>query len=197
MNITNLSAGINSINDDGRQNQSLTEIRYTSNVTWGDPDVTWGQTPIIWNAQGLIEALRHFPAKGLRCDYKQIEITNSYTIVANSDVLSQATVNQTTKTLTLTNSNSAWPVDAVDYFVSFENDNYTKQFQVSARGSATQITFLDSGNVCPNNGTYKWLLKGYWKNQAIGILYYVIHYKMLTPSQTPFHNQSTVTGSNS
>lgn len=187
-NITNISVQIQSINDDGRSTLDLKEIRYRSNVLWGDPDVIWGETPLLWNLLGLIEEKRNFPATGLRCNYKQIRITNSFTIITNSDTTGTATLNQTAKTMTLDNVDSSWPEDSVDYYLSTEADNYEKEFLVDIRTSDTVLHFLDPDADAPNTGSYKWLLKGYRKGEAIQLLSYVIHYKMITDSQKPYQS---------
>lgn len=187
MNLTNVSAQINSINDDSKSPKALKEIRYRSNVTWGDPDLIWGDPAIIWNKSGLIENKRMFPAKTLRCNYKQINITNSDTVVSKSDTLGNATINFGAKTMTLDNVSGAWPIDSVDYFLSTEYDNYTIQFLVDVRTSDTVIHFLDSGGAAPPNGSYKWLLSGFKKGEAFGMLSYVVHYKFATDSQRTFH----------
>lgn len=193
-NVTNISVQIFSINDDGRQNTPLVEIRYMLDVTWGDPDIIWGDPDVIWNKLGLIDDIRRFPAKNLRCNYKQIRITNSLTNITDSDVQGLATVDNLFKTVTLIGLNSAYPVDAVDYFISFENDDYFRQFQIITRNSDMLVTVQDALNQLPTNGNYKWEIKGYMKGQAIQIISYVVHYKMLTSSQTPFHSATDVGG---
>lgn len=185
-NITNISVQIESINDDGRSTGELKEIRYRSNVLWGDPAPVWGETPLVWNLLGLIEEKRKFPARGLRCNYKQIRITNSFTIISNSDTYGQATLDQAALTMTLDNASAAWPVDSVDYFLSTEADNYETGFLVDIRISDTVLHFLDPDGNAPNTGSYKWILRGFRKNEAIEILSYVIHYKMATDSQKPY-----------
>lgn len=194
-NVTNISIQIYSINDDGRIIAPLAQIRYNSNLIWGDHELTWGDATLVWNQIGLIEEKRMFPAGGLRCNYKQIRITNAYTVITNSDTLSEAQVDQTAKTVTLTNLSSAWPLDSVDYFISFENDDYTNEFLITERTSDTVLTFLDAENLSPNTAQYKWLLKGYRKGEAMQLLSYVIHYKQLTDSQKSFHNPAD-TGEN-
>lgn len=185
-NRTNIAVQMISINDDGRSELPLKEIRYTSNIIWGDEDITWGDPITIWYRLGLIEEKRHFPARSLRCNYKQLQITNSFTVVSNSDTLGLCTVNSTSKTATLLNSDSAWAAHAVDYYIAFENDNYTEEFLITERTSDTVLEFSDSGNVCPNTGNYKWVIRGYKKAEAIEIIGFVLHYKMFSSSQKPY-----------
>lgn len=194
-NITNIAIQIYGINDDGKSNEALSQIRYNSNCIWRDPEPTWGDPTIIWNQTGLIDEKRMFPATTLRCNYKQVRITNAFTIIKNSDTLSEGVVNNTLKTVTLTNAASAWPSASVGYVIAFENDDYTNEFEITVRNSDTKLTFLDATNLAPNDGTYKWLLKGYRKGEFMNPLSYVIHYKMLTDSQKSFHNPAD-TGEN-
>lgn len=186
-NVTNIAVQVISINDDGRQTTNLKEIRYNNNIVWGDPNLIWGTASLIWNQTQLIEEKRHFPARNLRCNYKQIEITNSYTVVTNSDTLSSGTLDATLKTLTLTDLTEVWPADSVDYYLSFENDSYDTQFLVTIRNSDSKLTFIDTLGETPVSGSYKWLLKGYRKGEKLNILSYVIHYKFLSDSQKSYH----------
>lgn len=194
-NVTNIAIQVISNNDDGKKIAPLTEIRHYSSVVWGDPEIVWGDATVRWNISGLIEAIRKFPSKGLRCNYKQIQITNSLTIIGNSDLYSTGVLDTTAKTLTFTNTNSVWPTDVVGYYISFVGDGYVNKFLVTARNSATQVTVLDALSLLPVSGTYKWELKGYRKDEYMNLLSYVLHYKMLTPSQRQFH-ASTDTGGN-
>lgn len=185
-NRTNIAVQINSINDDGGSTLPLKEIRYTANIIWGDEDITWGDPITIWDRLGLIQEKRWFPARSLRCNYKQIQITNAFTAVANSDLLGLATLDNVAKTVTLVNSSAAWTPYAVDYFIAFENDDYTEEFLITERTSDTVLVFSDTGNLAPNPGNYKWVIRGYKKAEAIEILSYVLQYKMLTDSQKPY-----------
>lgn len=192
--MSNIGVQIISNNDDGKKIQNLTEIRYTNNLVWDDPELIWGDASLLWNIQGLIDKYRWFPAGGLRCNYKQLQITNSLGVIANSDTYSQGTVDSAAKTVTLTNVLSTWPADSVDYYISFANDSYTHQFLVTAR-TISAITFLDPLSQSPTNGNYKWLLKGYRKNEILNILSYVIFFQTVSDAQGAF--QASDTGSNS
>lgn len=187
-NVTNIAIQMFSNNDDGKKVSALTEIRYNSNITWGDPDVVWGDPSIIWNKQGLIEEKRMMPVPGLRCNYKQIEIKNAYTIIENSDQLGTATVDSVAKTVTLDIAGAAWASQAFGYFISFDFDNYTRQFEIVQRNSDTVLTYFDPSDFGPSSGSYKWEMSGYRKGEVLQILSYTIHYKMLTDSQKPFHS---------
>lgn len=196
-NATNLSLQINSMNDANPAVKPLKEIRYRGNKVWGDPEDTWGNSVDRWNYTGFIEKWLRFPKGGLRCSYKQVEMTNSYTVVTNSTILTTGIVNKTTKVVTLSDTVTYdWPTDALDYYISFENDAYVNQYQVTAR-TADTITYLDSANTSPVSGTYQWLLKGYRKGEVLNLLGYTIHYALSSKTQPTFRGTASETGDNS
>jgi hypothetical protein len=184
---TNISIQINAINDDGKLTRPLKEIRWHRLLIWGDPDFIWGDPNFVWNSEGLIEAWRRFPAKGLRLSYLQIEITNGYTIIANSDVTGTATMNPTTNQAVLnTPSISKWPEKAVDYFLSVESDGYQKQYKITSRTDDT-LTVLDIENTFPI-GSMKWLVKGYRKGEVLSLISYTIHWANLSKTQNTYES---------
>lgn len=186
-NKTNVSIQINFINDDGRIIRVLKEIRWRRNFVWGDPQFSWSDPQCIWNGEGLIEQWRRAPAKGLRFSFLQVEITNSYTVITNSDMLGAATFNPTTKVVTLdVPATNDWPLLSKGYFLSSEVDGYVRQFQVTAR-TADTITVLDAGNNLPS-GSNKWLLKGYEKGEILNLLGYTVHWAPISKSQQTYES---------
>lgn len=183
-NVTNVTIGISAINDDNNFERVLKAIRYRKNFTWGDSEFSWGDSEFVWNAAGLIQQQRRMPAKGLRCSYMQVIYTNADSIVTNSDTLGAATVNAGAATVTLDIAASNWPVDSVGYFISFLADNYTKKFEVTARGPDT-LTFLDPSSAAPS-GSQRWQLSGIRKNEKINLLGYTINYSYLSRTQSDF-----------
>lgn len=184
-NRSNVSIQINAINDDGKFVRALKPIRYRRNCVWGDVDFSWGNVLFVWNVEGLIEEWRRMPAKGLRCSYMQLQVTNAYIIVANSDTVGNATINTVAKTATLDTAATAdWPDNSVGYYLSFDTDNYTNQYLVTA-ATADTLTFVDSGNTAPG-GSRKWLLSGYKKDEFFNLVGLNIHYAALSPTQTTF-----------
>lgn len=182
-NRSNISIQINVINDDGKFTRELTQIRYRNNFVWGDTEFVWRNEDCVWNAEGLIEEWRRLPRRGLRCSYLQVEVTNAYTVITNSDTIGQATVNTALNTVTLDSFATAdWPIDAADYYLSFESDNYTQQYLITARTDDT-VTVADPNNTLPS-GSQKWLLKGYKKNEVLNLLSFTVHYAMLSKTQT-------------
>jgi hypothetical protein len=184
-NKTNVSIQVVAINDDGKFKRTLKEIRWRRNFTWGDPEFVWGDAGCYWNSEGLIEQWRRLPAKGLRFSYLQIDITNAYTVITNSDTIGQATFNPTANTATLdTSATSDWPVDCVNYYISTEKDDYTRQFQITGRTDDT-ITVLDPAGVFPV-GSLKWLIKGTKKDEVLNLLSYNIHWANLSKTQSTY-----------
>lgn len=190
-NRTNVSIQIRSINDDNKKVRDLSEIRFRGNVVWGDTEVTWGDADTVWNFNGLIEEQRRFPANSLRCSYKQIQVTNSYTVVTNSDSLGLAYVDANINTVTLNEYDGmdpltvTWPADSVGYFISFEADGYSRQYPITARTDGT-LTFADAVDTIPDGNT-KWLLSGYQTNEAINLLGYTVHWAPLSKTQDMYH----------
>lgn len=189
-NKTNLSTQITSNNDDNRKVADLSPIRFRGNITWGEPLTIWGDDAILWNYDGLVEEQRMFPARSLRCSYKQIIITNAFVNIFNSAYMGTASVNGAANTATLTNSATLdWPEDIVDYFIYFSADNYTRQFRITAWGADT-ITFLDPNNQAPT-GTYDWQVKGIPKDEAINILSFTLLYDVFGITEQPFRTANT------
>jgi hypothetical protein len=184
-NVTNVSVQINSINDDGRLTEALKPLRYRGNAIWEDQNTIWGNATDIWAYDGLIEEQRRMPRKSTRCSYKQIQITNAEVVILSSDTIGTGTVNNTAKTITLTNVANSWPTDAINYYLSFAADSYSKKYLVTARTSATVLTFADTANTCPA-GVSSWELRGVPKGEVINLMSYTLHYLLMGKTQTPY-----------
>lgn len=182
-NTTNLSLAITSSNDNNRVVGELAPIKYSSNITWGDDLPLWGDTEARWNFQGLIEEWRRFPAKGLRCNYKQIEFTNAHVQIVTSSLLGQASVDSSLKTATL-GGTAKWLNQSVDYYISFSNDGYTEEYLITARTDTT-ITFSDPGSKVPS-GSFDWVIRGMPKGEVLELNGYVFHWAYLSKTHTPF-----------
>lgn len=188
-NRTNLSLAISSSNDNGRVTGDLKPIRYRNNITWGDTLPLWGDPSALWNSQGLIEQWRRFPAEGLRCNYKQLILTNDLSNIVDSDLLGTATVDSGSTTATLGGS-FEWLPEIVDYYIFFEHDDYTTGFLITAR-TATTITYSTAGGgTPPNSGTYNWVIKGQPKGEVLELNGYVLHWAYISKSHTPFSASS-------
>jgi hypothetical protein len=192
--ITNISLQIQGINDGRRKVKALAPIIFRSRVTWGDPSLEWGDSAVIWNFEGTLQEIRRFPAGGLRTSYKQIEITNASANLYKSDTYGLGTVNTTTDTLTLNNyvpGNVIWPSDVVGYYITFDIDDYTKEYLITGRTDSV-ITFLDPQNDSVA-GAHKWLIRGYNKDEVLSLQSYAIYYSAYSDSIT---NYQGVVGAN-
>lgn len=184
-NKTNISIQVTAINDDGKTRRALKEIRWRRNFVWGDPEFVWGNPDCFWNSEGLIEQWRRMPAKGLRFSYLQIDVTNSYTTITDSDTIGKATFNSTSKSAVLdTAAMSTWPLDCVGYFISTEVDQYQRQFQIIGRTNDT-ITILDPQGILPI-GSLKWQIEGIKKGEVLNLLSYNIHWANISKTQATY-----------
>lgn len=173
-------------NDNTGVFNELAEIKSSTPISWGDNDVIWGDSDIRWNYVPLVNGIRRFPSGGLRCSYKQIKITNSYTQIDSSTVAGNVSTNSTSKQITLLDSAYAWDTNAVDYYLSFSDDSYETEYKIITRNSDTVVTVLDSNNTLQTSAGMGFKLKGYRKNEAIRLLSYTIMYQTLSPTQTPY-----------
>lgn len=180
--LTNLSIQLVSCNDDGRVIANLSPIRYRGHIYWNQPGILWGASGILWNDTQLIDEKRFFPSGSLRCAYKQIRLEPAYVTIYNSDTYGSATVSAASNTATLPTLD--WPSDVENYYISFDDDNYDTEFLISDRTSDSVITFLDPGAVSPADGTRKWLIKGYPKNEKFEFLGWNIKYAPLGETQS-------------
>ncbi len=137
----------------------------------------------------MLTANRRFPARGLRCSYKQIQFTNAYTIITSSDKEGTADVDAVAKTVTI-NGTNVWPTDAVDYYISFEVDDYAQEFLIDTR-SSTVLTYIDNPNFSSTATGSKWLIKGYRKNDILNLLNYTIFYGMISDTQKSYHKSDS------
>jgi hypothetical protein len=184
-NTTNLSLAIFSSNDNNRVTGELKPIRYASNVTWGDELPLWGTQNIVWNAQGLVEEWRRFPSGGLRCNYKQVRLTNAEVIIVDSSLIGTVTINSSLKTATLGSGNE-WINGVVDYLLYLENDNYTRGYRIVSR-TPTTLIFEDADNAAPTfPGPYRWVIRGQPKGEVLLLNGYVLHWSYISKSHTPF-----------
>ena len=122
--------------------------------------------------------------------------TQSFANIYNSDGLGLGTVNSAAKTVILSGGANVWPTDIVDYYISFANDGYVKNYIVTARGSTTSMTFLDALNSSPS-GSQKWLIRGTPKGEVVNMLSYVLYYAPMTDqAYKTWRNEQDSTGAN-
>lgn len=190
-NVTNLSLQIVSINDDSRRIAELAPIRFRGNITWGDPDVYWGDPSTIWGYAGLVDEQRRFPAKNLRCQYKQVKLTNAKVVIISSDLIGTVTSDRLAKTATLDDPASFdWPDAMLDYLISFSDDNYTKEFKVVGR-TADVLTYEDSAGIAPDVGGLEWVIRGKPKDEVMQLTSYAMSYRVFGKTSPLFRSSAT------
>lgn len=189
LNNVNTSISIKANNDNSGAFMAVKEIRSRNLITWGDPAIIWNDSAhsYPWDVSNIIKAKRRFTAGSMRCILKQIQITNSYTIIYNSDTLGAATVDAAAKTVTISGSFST---DILDYFISFQDDLYTNQFLITARNSSTELTFSDPTNFANSGTGVKWQISGYRKGELISIVSYGLKFAPISQSQTPYRGDT-------
>lgn len=165
---TTVSMQITAINDEGRLRRPFTPIRWRKGFVWGDDDFVWGDPEFTWYYGGILSIDRRFPAKGLRFNYLQIDLTNAFTNIANSDLLQTATVDATTKMITTASVDIFWPSKAEDYFIYLEQDNYQKGYKILLR--TDNVITVDDGAGTLVDGVQRWQIKGYKKGEVVNIV---------------------------
>ena len=192
-NETDLSLQIISNNDDNRQVLPLGPIRFRGNILWGAIEPVWGDEACIWNDTRIIDEIRRMPAKSLRFDYKQIQMTNAFVNISNSDTLGNVNIvagvtpfDANLAYVTFVDTvNFDWPDESVNYFLAFENDSYVAEYQVVAR-TDDMLTIVDPTGTAPEGTNKAWILRGKPKNEIFHLLAYVIHFQMQSDTQRSF-----------
>lgn len=182
-NRTNLSLAIRSSNDNNRVIGDLKPISYKQNITWGQSLPIWGDPSAGWNLQGIIETWRRFPAGGLRCQYKQIQLFNDTIEILGSDLFGDGLVNSTAKTITL-NGTTQFPIDLENYEVQLSNDVFNTKYRILSQ-SINTLVLEDVGGLLPN-GTFDFKVVGVPKDEILELNGYVINWAYLSRSHAPF-----------
>jgi len=185
-NVSTLGLRIQSANDNTGSFENLKEIVDQSNLSWGDASVVWGDDDILWNLIPIISSWRYFPAirQKIRCMYKQLRFKNAYTEVDNSDSLGTASVVASTTTVTLDSyPTTAWGSDNVNYFISFEDQDYAFDYRITAISGA-DLTITDSANTLIDMTSSNFKIKGYKKGEVMNLSNYVLSYAPITMTQS-------------
>jgi hypothetical protein len=191
----NTTIQISAINDEGKTTRTLKPIRIRTDFIWRDDDFIWRVTDFVWRGAGLIEQWRRFPAKGLRLSYLQLEITNGFSDITNSDTLGLADFDNTAKTATLSGSYQ-WPLESEDYYISTESDGYVAQYLIDRRTSDSVLTILDPSSTFPNTAGLKWVIRGYKKSEPLHLLGFNVHWNNVSQTQTAYDSSAASTGEN-
>jgi hypothetical protein len=187
-NETNLSLQIISDNDHSKSVAELKPIVFKGNLVWGDADVFWGDPAVVWGGAGHILQKRRMPRQNLRCDYKQIQLTNAYLTLFTSDDFGLADVDATLKTAVLDGTDE-WPNVAIDYFISFASDDHTKEYLIEIRTDDT-LTFEDDADTVAEAEDTTWEIRGYPRNEVLFLIGFILPYAMFGKTQEPFRQSS-------
>lgn len=192
--IGNTTIQITAINDDGKVTRKCKPIRVRQDFIWRDDDFIWRVTNFVWRAAGLIEQWRRFPSGGLRLSTLQLEITNGYSDITNSDTLGVASFDGGAKTVTLT-APAKWPLNSEDYFIASDLDGYVKEYLIAERVSDTVLLISDPLNTLPT-GSKKWVVRGYKKDEPLHLLGFNIHWTNVSATQATYQSDAASTGEN-
>lgn len=190
-NLSNLDLQINSYDNGSVVAVPLKEIEYKDVMTWGSPDWIWRDTDAIWRDKREIIKTRRMKKStpgvpgSIRTRYKQLELTNAYTIIDWSDNSTTCEIDGTAKTATLTDTDFAFPNNSEGYTLSFETDNYVEEYEITdltlgPAGTVITVTVSDPNGTLQDGTAVKWQLNGYPKNQKYSIEAITYHFEVLT-----------------
>ena len=189
-NKSSLSLSIQSSNDNDKVFKKLKSVIRGGSIIWDDATVIWGDTLLRWNYTPTISAWRRFVAKGLRCQYKQIRFTNDYIEILNSDTTGPISINSSTKEISIDSYPSkSWKENIEEYFISFSNDSYVKEYKILSVTPET-ITVEDGSNTLVDYTNLAWKIRGYRKGESFSLIDYVINYDLMTETQSAYRDAS-------
>lgn len=187
-NTTPLSLLVMSNNDDSGAFTNLKEIIKITNIPWGYEYIPWGDEDAIeWNFSTANSVWRWFIAKYLRCQYKQVWLTNFYSEITNSTAFGQADVDSDGKTVTI-DPTFVWPDDLVGYKIKFGDDE--TEYDISEQ-SNNIITLSDSE--VPDLTDSEWAIWGYKKGEVLHLDSYTIMYHPVSATQEQYTHTNGVT----
>lgn len=145
-------------------------------------------TPVLLDTTaGDHTVKRHFPARYLRCKSRTIIMANGYAAIYETADYGTVEINATLKTATFTDTASYdWPTEVVGYYISFETDNYVRDYPITVRSNDT-ITFSDSGNNSVTGSAKGWVIRGHPKGHVFRLLSLSIDYETNGNGLDPFN----------
>jgi hypothetical protein len=141
----------------------------------------------------MIDAWRRFPAQHLRCDFKQIELTNAYVNVCNSDERGLGLVNAAANTVTLQLIDGCQELfhadaDYFDFYVVNDDGSLVGPLHPSGGQGTTVLTLSDPDGLLDayDGQSVKWLLQGITTNEKLDLVGYTLHYSPLGQNQKAY-----------
>ena len=189
-NKTSLSLSIETSNDNSGVWTKLKAIIKKLGADWGSDDVVWNESDLRWNYSPVISEWRWMNAvQNLRCMYKQIRFSNHFTEISNSESFGPVNTSASLKTITLTTIDIDWSSDIVNYYISFDNDDYTKDFKIIDQNENV-ITVEDSANELTDLTNANWKIRGYQKREVFNLLNYIINYRTISMTQDTYRGSN-------
>lgn len=207
----NVEAQINIIRDlnyDGDGIKPMSIINYKDNIVWGNPSCLWNDPTLgktqVWNPVGRYDLWRRFPKTTLRADLVQIQMVPALAAIYSSSgdypVGCNAQIDATLKTATILTPSGysaiTWPLDVIDYYISFQTDSYVNQYLITnLTVSNTVITFSDATNLSVTNASgLPWVIRGYKKNQRPNHYGIVVHFEFMGDKTQAYPGGNTGSG---
>jgi hypothetical protein len=165
---SNLSCAILSYNNYADDARSLKPIRERDTVL----------------AKGLRYLRRMFPAGTIRCQTKQIEITNAKVILMSSGNGGYAlgNVNGTSNLMVLAttptifpNGSTAKATEPVGQWLTLEQDNFVTEYLIIAVSNDT-VNVSDPGNTLVTATGQRWRIVGYPRDEFVKLMSYTVDY---------------------
>lgn len=209
--VSDLSLAINHKTDDNRGGfRPLTTIRDWRYCRWGDPAVSWDNTTPdpLWSYTGMIDTYRRFTAGTLRCEWKQLQLTNANVIICNSDTYGLAATSALSAghlSVTFVSSVYLWPLNAaLNYTLSFavsttDGDGnvtitYPYSYAITAR-TGTTLTIADPDSTAPASSTgLSWTINGIPLDEKLNLMGYNMLFGVLSDEQKAYHGATSGDG---
>lgn len=168
-------------NDNGRRISRL-RSQFKTISERDDLDTYFSQeaVPSVGFYQGGLNEFRwRFPYGGLRCTYKQLEISSGQAVLFKSDVSGLGTLNQGAKTLHVASAPFAGSNAEYGFFLYLENDGYAQPYPITSSSTDTLVV----GGSPPANGSYKWVVRGAPKNMLWSLNSFEIEFESFGRTQ--------------
>lgn len=200
---TNISVQIKSDSDKGRGTSDLPIIRSRKIATatgYGDSKFDWIGDIYTTKNGDIVDERRWFKGDGaLRANYRAIEMTNAYCVIANSTEMGTLTVANVagdvySATLVSLIATRKWPLYSVDYYLKISGVEYP----VTVRTSDSVIRIDATGLTAPTVGTVsEWELWGKPKGERVRLLGYNVTFDLQDQQQADYKGTATTGNENS
>lgn len=192
---SNVSVQIFSANDGYKNWKELPEIRRRDNMTWSAPYHYWQGALPFWGYTKDINEIRWLPSQGtLRFYTKQLKLMPSFTVIERSDDRCTATVGPLVFPITVTLDDPVtfdWAANCQDFYLFTELDDYKMGCPVILRANNDQIYITDPHGVLTANTSFKWVLKGYPKDEHLDFVSFTLYYGDGSPALEPYLRTSS------